>query len=97
MEPVILYTTRVCWYCVQAKRLLKKRGIAFREIDVSDDLTVREKLVKVTGQRTVPQIFIGRQPIGGYTDLAGLDRSGELAGLIQSVEPVEDPSQLFPE
>lgn len=82
MARVTVYTTRVCWYCDQAKRLLTQRAIPYQEIDVSEDADARTWLVRTTGQRTVPQIFIGEQPIGGYTDLAALDRNGGLATLL---------------
>jgi len=76
---VTIYTTRVCGYCVAAKRLLTSRKVAYTEVDVSNDNAKREWLVEATGRRTVPQIFIGAEPIGGYDELAALDRSGELA------------------
>ena len=79
MESVKVYTTRVCAYCSQAKSLLKKRSIPYEEIDVSNDDDKRAWLVSVTGRRTVPQIFIGDDPIGGSDELHALDRSGELA------------------
>lgn len=75
---VQVYTTRICTYCVAAKRLLKKRDIAFEEIDVSSDPEKRMWLVEQSGQRTVPQIFIHGESIGGYTELAALDRAGGL-------------------
>ncbi len=78
MKPVTMYSTQVCPYCVRAKMLLKERAIPFEEIDVSRDDAKREWLVKATGRRTVPQIFIGEESIGGFDDLAALDRSGEL-------------------
>ncbi|WP_394825172.1 glutaredoxin 3 [Pendulispora albinea] len=77
--PVQIYTTDHCGYCVRAKMLLTKRNIAFDEIDVSTDDEKRAWLVKATGQRTVPQIFIHGTPIGGASELHELDRSGELA------------------
>ncbi len=76
--PVKVYTTKICPYCFRAKALLEKRGIAFEEIDVSGDHDKRAWLVKATGQKTVPQIFIGETPVGGSDDLAALDRAGEL-------------------
>ena len=76
---VTIYTTRVCGYCVAAKRLLTSRNVAYTEVDVSNDNAKREWLVEATGRRTVPQIFIGAESIGGYDELAALDRSGELA------------------
>jgi len=76
---VTVYTTRVCSYCIAAKRLLGVRGVAYQEIDVSHDDAKRAWLVDATGRRTVPQIFIAGESIGGYDELALLDRSGELA------------------
>jgi len=80
---VKVYTTSFCPYCVRAKSLLKKREIPFEEIDVSNDPVVRDWLVKTTGRRTVPQIFIAGDPIGGSDELAELDRAGELMKRVQ--------------
>jgi glutaredoxin 3 len=82
MANVQVYTTAVCPYCVQAKRLLAKKGIKFDEIDVSSDPEKRDWLVKTTGQRTVPQIFIDDVPYGGFSDIAELDRQGKLDTLL---------------
>ena len=82
MPNVVVYTTRVCPYCIQAKALLKKKGVAFSEIDVSNDPEKRTWLVSATGQRTVPQIFINDQPIGGFDEMAALNRKGELDRLL---------------
>jgi glutaredoxin 3 len=76
--PVKMYTTVYCGFCRQAKALLQSRGIAFEEIDVTTDDEKREWLVEATGRRTVPQIFIGDDAIGGYQELAALDSRGEL-------------------
>jgi len=84
MPEVTLYTTRVCPYCVAAKRLLSARGIAYGEQDVSGDDAKRAWLVEATGRRTVPQIFIGGKPIGGYDELSRLDQSGELAKMMSA-------------
>ena len=91
---VDVYTTDYCPYCTRATRLLRARAIAFAEIDVSRDDARRAWLVEATGRRTVPQIFIDGQPIGGCDDLHALDRSGELARLLgQSPAPAPaDPS-----
>jgi glutaredoxin 3 len=75
---VRVYTTKICPYCFRAKALLAKRGVAFEEIDVSDDVEKRSWLVQATGQKTVPQIFIGDDSVGGSDELAALDRAGEL-------------------
>jgi glutaredoxin 3 len=80
---VTVYTTRICGYCVLAKRLLAARNVPFREIDVTGDREKRVWLVEATGQRTVPQIFIAGTSIGGYRELAALDRSGELAARLR--------------
>ncbi len=78
MKNVIVYTTPVCPYCVRAKSLLQRKGIAYVEVDVAQDEERRAWLIKTTGRRTVPQIFIGDQPIGGCDDLYELDRTGKL-------------------
>jgi glutaredoxin 3 len=75
---VTVYVTRTCAYCFAAKRLLTKRGAQFVEVDVSGDDEKRAWLAKTTGRRTVPQIFIGGDAIGGYDELAALDRAGKL-------------------
>lgn len=83
MKPVTIYTTQTCGFCLRAKELLAARSVPYQEIDVTDDTEARERLVeKSGGQRTVPQIFIGDQPIGGYTDLAQLDREGKLQAML---------------
>ncbi|MGP6156969.1 MAG: glutaredoxin 3 [Vulcanimicrobiaceae bacterium] len=82
MAEVKIYTTRVCSYCVAAKRLLAARGAAYEEIDVTGDDAQRAWLVQTTGRRTVPQIFIGGEAVGGYDDLVLLDRSGRLKAML---------------
>jgi glutaredoxin 3 len=79
---VEIYTTPSCPFCVRAKRLLDARGIVYDEVDVADDATLRADLVRRTGRRTVPQIFIDGASIGGFEELAALDASSRLAGLI---------------
>jgi glutaredoxin 3 len=79
MADVRVYTTDYCPYCDRAKALLDKRHIPFEEIDVTHDSEKRAWLVKTTGRRTVPQIFIKGESIGGSDELHALDRSGELA------------------
>jgi glutaredoxin 3 len=74
-----MYTTLICPYCIRAKMLLKAKGVAYEEIDVTRDHETREWLVKATGgRRTVPQIFINEEAIGGFDEMRALDRSGEL-------------------
>lgn len=82
MPDIKIYSTPICPYCVRAKELLKKKGQSWVEIDVSDDAE-REKMIALAGgRRTVPQIFINGQHIGGYDDLAALDRKGGLDPLL---------------
>ena len=78
MARIQIYTTRWCGYCVRAKTLLEGRGIPYEEIAVDDDPAFRQRLLDVTGGWTVPQIVIDGEPIGGYTELWRLDRSGAL-------------------
>jgi glutaredoxin 3 len=82
MAHVDIYTTPSCPYCVMAKRLMREKGVSYDEIDVANDPDKRKWLVEVTGQRTVPQIFIDGNPYGGFTDIAALDRKGELDPLL---------------
>ena len=83
MNPVKMYTTQVCPYCVRAKALLKQRGVAqINEIRVDLDPSQRDHRVKLTGRRTVPQIFIGETHVGGCDDLVALDQRGELMPLL---------------
>lgn len=78
MEQVTLYSSRSCAYCAMAKRLLHSKGVQAVEIDVTSDPQRRAEMIARTGQRTVPQIFIGEQHVGGFTDLAALERDGKL-------------------
>ncbi|MBC2836075.1 glutaredoxin 3 [Paragemmobacter straminiformis] len=79
MKPVEIYTTPLCGYCHAAKRLLGKKGVAFTEIDVSTDTTLRAKMMeRAGGRRTVPQIFIGGAHVGGCDDLHALEADGKL-------------------
>jgi glutaredoxin 3 len=79
---VTVYSTAFCNYCTMAKRLLTGRGIEFREVRVDEDFEKRKWLIETTGQRTVPQIFIDEVSIGGFQELATLDRSGGLAAKV---------------
>ena len=83
MGKVTMYCTEVCPYCVRAEQLLKARGVAHIEkirVDLQPEL--RAAMTEKTGRRTVPQIYIGERHVGGYDDLAALDRSGELGRLL---------------
>lgn len=77
-----MYGTPYCSYCMAARMLLKKKGVAFDEISVSGDPAIREQMEKLSGRRSVPQIFVGDQPVGGFDDLYTLDQEGELDKLL---------------
>lgn len=78
MARVQIYTTAWCGYCVRAKALLSSRGIEFEEINLDDDPGFRQKLLEMTGGWTVPQIVVDGRPLGGYTELWQLDKTGRL-------------------
>jgi glutaredoxin 3 len=81
MARIQMYTTAWCGYCVRAKALLEQRGLPFEEVRVDDDPNFRTRLEELTGSWTVPQIVIDGAPIGGFSELWQLDRSGELERL----------------
>ena len=77
-----MYTTEWCGYCVRAKALLDAKHIEYEEIPLDGDPAFRATIHELTGNWTVPQIFIDDQPIGGYTELWQLDRNGALDALL---------------
>lgn len=82
-KPIEIYTTPICPYCLQAKRLLEEKGAAFREIDVMSDNEARGKMIaRANGRRTVPQIFIDGTHVGGSDELYALERAGKLDALL---------------
>ena len=82
-SAVKMYTTQVCPFCVRAKALLRQRGVeAIEEIRVDLQPQERDRMIELTGRRTVPQIFIGATHVGGCDDLIALDRSGGLLPLL---------------
>ncbi len=83
MAKVELYTTTYCAYCARAKSLLKSKGVAFDEIDVTDDDELRAKMIEMSGgRRTVPEIFINGKIVGGFEELTALNDSGKLDSLL---------------
>ncbi|MEY4676162.1 MAG: Glutaredoxin-3 [Pseudomonadota bacterium] len=85
MPPVKMFTTAVCPFCVRAKQLLKARGVAdIEEVRIDLQPTERERMMALTGRRTVPQIFIGETHVGGCDDLMALDSQGGLLPLLQA-------------
>jgi glutaredoxin 3 len=80
---VVMYSTAFCGYCQRARNLFERKGAAVREIKIDEDARERDVMLKKSGgRRTVPQIFIGDRHIGGYDDLAALDRAGQLDPLL---------------
>jgi glutaredoxin 3 len=87
MDQVVIYTTSYCPYCTGAKGLLRSKNVPFEEIDVTDDPERRAEMERLSGRRTVPQIFIQGKPIGGYDDARRLEATGELDRLLGFAEP----------
>ncbi len=85
MQAVKMYTTAFCPYCVQAKRVLKSKGVdQIEEVRVDANPDERVKMMEITGRRTVPQIFIGDTHVGGCDDLMALDGRGGLMPLLNA-------------
>lgn len=82
MAKVIVYTATNCPYCIAAKKLLGELDAKFEEIHIDGDDALREKMIKLTGKRTVPQIIIGDEAIGGFDDLSALHKSGTLQPML---------------
>ncbi|MBI3776909.1 MAG: glutaredoxin 3 [Gammaproteobacteria bacterium] len=81
-DEVVMYSGEQCGYCVRARRLLEKKGVAFREIKIDRSPELRAEMERLSQRRTIPQIFIHGQHIGGFDDMAALDSSGELDKLL---------------
>ena len=82
LPQVVIYTGMMCGYCTAARQLLKNKGIDFTEISVTLHGDRRREMIERSGRHTVPQIFIDDRSVGGYDDLADLDRRGELDTLL---------------
>ncbi|GHD34203.1 glutaredoxin 3 [Parahalioglobus pacificus] len=82
MADVKMYTTRLCPYCMRARMLLESKGVAFTDIAVDADPELRREMMQLSGRHTVPQIWIGDQHVGGFDDIAALDRQGKLDELL---------------
>ena len=79
MVRILIYSTMICPYCVAAKNLLKQRGLPYEEVLIDRDPARRDEMLERSQRRTVPQIFIGDQHVGGYDELTRWDRDGRLA------------------
>ena len=85
MAKVLMYSTGVCPFCLMAERLLKSKGVAeIEKIRVDLQPERRDEMIERTGRRTVPQIYVGERHVGGYDDLAALDRAGGLDPLLSA-------------
>lgn len=83
MPPVKMYCTAVCPYCTMAERLLNKKGVSqIEKIRIDLDPAKRDEMIRITGRRTVPQIYIGERHVGGFDDISALDAAGELDPLL---------------
>lgn len=83
MVKILMYSTAVCPYCIRAEQLLQRKGVtSIEKIRVDLQPELRQAMMEKTGRRTVPQIYINDQHIGGYDDLAALDQAGKLAPLL---------------
>jgi len=82
MAEILIYTTEICPYCVRAKALLDAKKVSYQELRVDNDLALREEMQRLSGKRSVPQIFINQKPIGGCDDLFALEKSGTLDALL---------------
>jgi glutaredoxin 3 len=83
MAKIVMYTTGSCPYCVMAEKLLRAKGVAeLEKVRVDLEPARRDEMMQRTGRRTVPQIYIGERHVGGYDDLAALDRAGQLDPLL---------------
>lgn len=79
---VVMYGTATCPYCMAARMLFKKKGVEFDDISVSNNPELRAEMEQRSGGRTVPQIFIDEEPVGGFDDIYELDEKGELDELL---------------
>ena len=83
MPEIIIYTAKLCPYCTMAKKLFDRKGVGYTEINVDAEPGLRQEMMERTKRRTVPQIYIGDQHIGGFDDLHALDLNQELDPLLQ--------------
>ncbi len=82
---IIIYSKDYCPYCMRAKMLLESRKLTYTEIDITTDTTLQEEMIKkANGQKTVPQIFIGKSHVGGFDDLKEMHDSGKLDKILKS-------------
>ena len=83
---VTIYSSSLCGFCFRAKMLLDQKGVDYQEFSVDNNWELRQEMMEKSGRRTVPQIWIGDQHIGGCDELYALDRSGELDSLLTNIQ-----------
>lgn len=81
-KPVFLYIKASCPFCRMAESLLTEKGVAYDKVDISEVPERRDEMIERSGRKTVPQVFIQDQPVGGFDELAELERSGRLDKLL---------------
>jgi glutaredoxin 3 len=81
-STITMYTTRFCPYCMRARQMLDDKNVAYTDLAVDNDPQLRTEMMQRSGQRTVPQIWVGEQHIGGFDDMYLLERQGQLDTLI---------------
>lgn len=86
MPEIVIYTSSICPYCIMAKRLLDRKGLKYREINVDNEPDAREEMMAKTKRRTVPQIYIGDFHVGGFDELYALERDKKLDDLLSDAE-----------
>ncbi|MDE0746133.1 MAG: glutaredoxin 3 [Porticoccaceae bacterium] len=84
MSQVVLYGTRFCPYCTAARHLLSAKGVNYEDISVDSDMNLRREIMEKSGQRTVPQIWIGEKHVGGYSELQQIETLGQLDALLKN-------------
>lgn len=82
-QSVVMYTTAICPYCQMARRLFSEKGVKFTEIRVDQNPAKRSEMMEKSGQRTVPQIWVGDKHVGGFDDAYALERKGKLDALLK--------------
>ena len=82
LDKILIYSTGMCPYCVRAKQLLRHKGVSWTELHIDGDRALMREMLERSGQRTVPQIFIGDRHVGGFDELVKLDALGELDSLL---------------
>lgn len=86
MPKILMYTSKICPYCIMAKRLLDRKGAAYEEINVDLDPSARTEMMRKTRRRTVPQIYIGDYHVGGFDELYALEKDKKLDDLLSGQE-----------